>query len=363
MNDNVSTARVWLTKIVLKSKSQYLLFMVLVILAVGVAAFGLITNEATGFVWLIELVLLTTLVLTMLFARRHFSVNSNEPLPSIRRWASEIRQGDFSARLPKARSLPLEGLTDDINRLAEWLESLAEDQEAQLLAQQHQLDRQSGRVLRLEERSQLANELHDSLAQTLASLKIQVRVLDDTLRQDNESAVWREMERIQAALDNANTEVRDLVAHFRAPIDQSGVIPAIEKLISRFRVETDIEAVFQNYWPEIKLHREREKQVTRVVQECLNNVRRHSDANMVRVLLGVGSNSQLRVLVEDDGMGFNPEEVSGNDHFGVVIMTERAESIGGQLKLESESGEGTRVILEFPVTGPSKSNTQPGSSA
>ncbi len=132
-----------------------------------------------------------------------------EPLDSIRLWASEIRQGNFSARLPQTSKTKSEGLTDDINRLAEWLESLAEDQEAQILVQRSQLEQESGRVLRFEERTRLANELHDSLAQTLAGLKMQVRVLDDTLRQDNEAAIWQEMERIQAALDDANIHISE----------------------------------------------------------------------------------------------------------------------------------------------------------
>ena len=145
-----------------------------------------------------------------------------ESLDSIRLWASEIRQGNFSARLPQTAKTEAEGLTDDINRLAEWLESLAEDQEAQILVQQSQLEHESSRVLRFEERTRLANELHDSLAQTLASLKIQVRVLDDTIRQDNEAATWQEMETIQAVLDDANTELRDLITHFAHRLNDKG---------------------------------------------------------------------------------------------------------------------------------------------
>lgn len=282
---------------------------------------------------------------------------SRQPLPtdlegalfSIRRWASQIRQGDFSARLPETGNTAPEGLRDDINRLAEWLESLAEQQEAQLQAQQHQIERQSGQMLRLEERSQWANELHDSLAQTLASLKIQVRLLDDTLRQDNEAAVWREMEKIEATLDNANIELRSLITQFHAPIDRSGVISAVEKLISRFRQETDIEAVFQNQWPQVKLATDCEAHIVRIIQEALQNVRRHSQAHMVRVLLARGRNGEFRVLIEDDGIGFAPGTANGEDHFGLTVMADRANRIAGQLKVESESGEGTQVLLEFPA--------------
>ncbi|MEO1846268.1 MAG: histidine kinase, partial [Pseudomonadota bacterium] len=149
------------------------------------------------------------------------------PLLRVRLWASEIRQGDFSSRLQLSDPEAMSGLGEDINRLAEWLESLAHEREHELQAQRD----------RLEERAQLANELHDSLAQTLASLRFQVRVLDDTLRQDNELAVWQEMERIQGSLDEANVELRELIAHFRAPVSKHGLMPGIRKLLSRFRKE------------------------------------------------------------------------------------------------------------------------------
>lgn len=278
-----------------------------------------------------------------------------ESLDSIRAWASEIRQGNFSARLPQIPDTEPAGLTDDINRLAEWLESLAEDQEAQIQAKQSQLEHESGRVLRFEERTQLANELHDSLAQTLAGLKMQVRVLDDTLRQDNEAAIWQEMERIQAALDDANAELRDLIAHFRSPIDRQGIIPAIEKAVSRFRLQVGTDAILQNEWPDRVLESELESQVLRIVQESLHNARKHSQANLVRVLLTTGVRGQYRVVVEDDGIGFcadkTPAESSA--HFGLSIMRERADAIGADLRIESEPGEGTRVLLEFdaPVAG------------
>ncbi len=272
-----------------------------------------------------------------------------ESLQSIREWASEIRQGNFSARLQRRSDTETDSLTDDINRLAEWLESLAEDQEAQIQAQQSRLEHESGRVLRFEERTQLANELHDSLAQTLASLKMQVRVLDDTLRQDNEAAVWQEMERIQATLDDANTEVRDLIAHFRSPLDRQGVVPAIEKIVSRFRFQLGTQIVLQNEWHDSSFDPEIESQVLRIVQESLHNARKHSQANLVRVLLAYGPIGRYRVVVEDDGAGFVVTDKQPEDsrHFGLSIMRERAAAIDADLRVESEPGEGTTIFLEF----------------
>ena len=295
---------------------------------------------------MVPLGLLLVLLAMLLMDRR--GAAPHQALAQVRQWASEIRQGNFSARLPATSLTDTRELCDDINRLAEWLESLAADQEAQLQQQQSRLVRHSDRLLRFEDRSAIANELHDSLAQSLASLKMQVRVLDDTLRQDNEVAIWKEMENIQAGLDEANIELRELITYFRLPVDGNGVVSAIEKAVSRFRLTSSIEAVLQNHWPAVNLPVEYERQVLRIVQEGLANVRKHSGADIVRILLNQAHDAR-RVLIEDDGVGMSltPDEM--DNHFGLSIMQERAGSIGATLQLESEPGDGTRIILTLPI--------------
>jgi len=295
---------------------------------------------------MIPLVLLLVLLAMVLMGRRNTA--PHQALAQVRQWASEIRQGNFSARLPATNLTDTSELCDDINRLAEWLESLAADQEAQLQQQQSRLVRHSDRLLRFEDRSAIANELHDSLAQSLASLKMQVRVLDDTLRQDNEVAIWKEMENIQAGLDEANIELRELITYFRLPVDGNGVVSAIEKAVSRFRLTSSIEAVLQNHWPAVNLPVEYERQVLRIVQEGLANVRKHSGADMVRILLNQAHDAH-RVLIEDNGIGMSLTPAEMDNHFGLSIMQERAGSIGATLQLESEPGDGTRIILTLPI--------------
>jgi two-component system nitrate/nitrite sensor histidine kinase NarX len=94
-----------------------------------------------------------------------------------------------------------------------------------------------------------------------------------------------------------------------------------------------------------------EVQITRIVQEALSNIRRHSGAETVRILLGRSREGRLRVLIEDDGSGLSEPSPggAGNDHFGLAIMRERAAAIGAELCIESEPGEGTRVALELAV--------------
>lgn len=213
------------------------------------------------------------------------------------------------------------------------------------------LDEEANILSIMEERTRLANELHDSLAQSLASLRFQVRVLDETLHSGKESVLWQELEIIENSIDEAYTELRELIAHFRAPMDKRGLIPAIEQAIERFRRNSDIRAFLQLEWNDTKLPAEIEIQVLRIVQEALVNIRKHSEANAVRVLMRAERDKHYMVMIEDDGIGIQNKimESGPGEHLGLNILQERAARIGGDLKIETEPGEGTRITLRFPV--------------
>ena len=322
----------------LMSAALFEIFIILLLLAVS---FVNSNKEISLLPWLavLSFLLLANAIVLMVRVRRLLL----QPLWQLRNWASNIRQGDFSARLPLPECGIVGGLTDDINRLAEWLESLALERELELKTQRE----------RIEERTKLANELHDSLAQTLTSLKFQVRVLDDTLRQDSELAIWQEMERIESSIDEANVELRELISHFRSPIGRQGLMPGVNKLLSNLRKETGAEAVLQNKLGDLEINPEDEVQILRIIQEALANVRKHSRANMVRILFNSCGSKKLRLIIEDDGAGMSADDFNkdSDNHFGLSIMRERAEAIGAELSIESEPGEGTRVLLEYNVIG------------
>ncbi len=213
------------------------------------------------------------------------------------------------------------------------------------------LDEEANRLTIIEERTRIAHELHDSLAQTLASLRFQVRVLDETLHRGDESALWAELERIENSLDEAYSELRGLIDHFRAPNDRRGLMPAIEKVVERFRNESKIQIFLQREWSGPALPEDMEIQLLRIVQEALCNVRKHSKAHTVRVLMRAKDDGQYHVLVEDDGTGIEPRTTEGapGEHVGLSIMEERARRLGGKIRFESEPGEGTRIQLTFPT--------------
>ena len=211
-------------------------------------------------------------------------------------------------------------------------------------------DAEARRLAIMEERTNLAHELHDSLAQTLASLRFQVRMLDETLEQSAVDPQARgEAARIRSGLDQAHTEVRDLLDNFRAPLERRGLISALERLQERFRKETGIATFFQCDCRQLDLSASEETQILRIVQESLANIRKHADAHTVRILLRCRVPGQYTLLVEDDGQGFDSPERGGHpgEHIGLSIMQERARRLGCELRVESEPGEGTRVELYF----------------
>ena len=215
------------------------------------------------------------------------------------------------------------------------------------------------RLSLMEERNRLAHELHDSLAQTLASLRFQVRVLDETLRGGEESDVWHELEKIENNIDEAYLELRELITHFRAPIDKRGLIPAVEHLVERFQYQTEISIFLQKEWNVLHLPATIEVQALRIIQESLNNIKKHSQAHTVRVILRSDTQGDCSILIEDDGIGIKNipnSDVTLEDHLGLSIMHERAKRIGGTVKIESEPNEGTRILLHFGHTELPKQN-------
>ncbi len=212
------------------------------------------------------------------------------------------------------------------------------------------MDSEARQLSIMQERATLANELHDSLAQTLASLRFQVRVLDETLQQSGGFTGIPELEQVENSLDEAYSELRELIAHFRAPMDGRGLLPSIEALVNRFRNQTGIAIFLQSSeWKLDSLPPNTEMHVLRIVQESLANIRKHSHANNVRVMLRSDRDGNCQVLVEDDGIGIGVPVMGGHpgEHIGLSIMRERASSVGGELRIESEPGEGTSIELTF----------------
>ena len=200
------------------------------------------------------------------------------------------------------------------------------------------------------ERAAIAHELHDSLAQTLASLRMQADMFADSLA-GAASGAPAELARIQATLESANIELRELIAGFRAPVDGRDLRTALEEMTARYTAQSAMTVHLQIDGQLPELPAGPQLQVVRIVGEALANACAHSGGNLARVLVR-SDPASMRVLVEDDGEGFSmpARDAAPGEHIGLSVMQERARWLGGTLVIESEPGEGTRVSLAFPRT-------------
>jgi len=195
----------------------------------------------------------------------------------------------------------------------------------------------------LQERSRLAREIHDGLAQHLAFLKMRVA----WLQRSTAPVEKKSLQDIETVLETALAEARQAISTLRAEPSGTSTAEAICEYARQFAQLSDLAVTIDadDNVPEVTPRARVE--LLRVVQEALNNVRKHAHSTAVHVQLQRGADS-LVVCVQDDGSGFPPGQERGG-HFGLDIMTERAESIGGSLEVTSSPGTGTLICIRVPL--------------
>ena len=195
-----------------------------------------------------------------------------------------------------------------------------------------------------EERSMLAQELHDSIAQSLAFLKIQVKLLRDALAAGKEAAIGAAVDEIDAGVRESNSDVRELLIHFRTRTHTEDIERAIRSTLTKFEHQTSLSTNLTISGNGMPLPPEVQIQVLHVIQEALSNVRKHSQAS--GVVVEVEQEPRWRFRVRDDGSGFEFDDVFAREtHVGLRIMRERAERIGAMLEVRSAPAKGTEVTL------------------
>ncbi len=201
-----------------------------------------------------------------------------------------------------------------------------------------------------EERKRISHELHDD---TIQSLVVLSRELDELLSNDASvtEATRLKLEGLWHRIDEIVKEVRRLSQDLRpAALDQLGLLPAIEWLAANLKEYSGITANVKVIGQERRLSEEAAIAVFRICQEAFRNVWRHSKATEVDIQIEFEA-TKIKMTIEDNGKGFNIPGELGNmareGKLGLAGMQERAQLIGGKLKVDSRVGEGTRIILEL----------------
>ena len=201
-----------------------------------------------------------------------------------------------------------------------------------------------------EERNLLAQELHDSIAQALAFLNLQVQMLRDAIRKEKRDDVRVIVSEIEAGVQESYADVRELLTHFRTRVGQADLEHSLRGMLAKFEHQTGIATDLKVAGTGVTIAPDTQLQMAHVVHEALSNARKHSGCTRVDVELERGPT--YRLTVRDDGRGFDPrarDPASHDDHVGLRIMRERASRVGAALTVRSSPGAGTEVSLTLPV--------------
>jgi len=200
-----------------------------------------------------------------------------------------------------------------------------------------------------EERGMLARELHDSIAQSLAFMKIQLQLLKDARRGDKGDAAARLVDELELGLKECTADVRALLMNFRTRTDGDDLMPALQQTLHKFRLQSGLQTDLEVDGHGAPLPADVQVQLLHVVQEALANVRKHAQASQVQVRLTHQPHWQIDV--RDDGRGFDPAVDTPDDsHVGLRIMRERAAKVGAAVALDSQPGKGTLVRVSLPAS-------------
>lgn len=217
-------------------------------------------------------------------------------------------------------------------------------------AQRQMLEQQSA-LAALQEREQLARELHDSIGQVLGYAGLQTDTAGMLLEQGQTAETGLVLDRLASVLREAHADVRQQIMDLRAtPSPQAPFPDVVRQTLDGYAANYGIATALQvgDGPPDSPLAPEAQAQLYRILQEALTNIRRHSGARRVQVTLASGAD-KLEMTIADDGRGFDVDLApAGEGHFGLATMRERAAALGGSLKVASAPGSGTLVAVTIP---------------
>jgi len=198
------------------------------------------------------------------------------------------------------------------------------------------------------ERQRLSRQMHDGPAQALSNFILQTEIAMRLFDIDAAQAK-DELNSLKASAMGTFQKVRNFIFELRPMmLDDLGLVPTVRRYSDAFKEQTSLDVNVTVTGSEKRLETYLEVMLFRAIQELLGNAARHSQATQVKVLLDVGDD-RVRVSVEDNGKGFDPDVVQQGASLGLKLIRERAEMLGGTFELDSAVGRGTRISFAVPA--------------
>ncbi|WGE90219.1 nitrate/nitrite two-component system sensor histidine kinase NarQ [Actinobacillus arthritidis] len=211
-----------------------------------------------------------------------------------------------------------------------------------------QVQKQQQQLVLMEERSIIARELHDSLAQSLTFFKIQISLLkrNGETKQDwdKQKAILNDFER---ALNEAYSQLRELLSTFRLTIEEANLTHALERVLDSLRARTSAQIILHCKLPSQIFSAQQQVHALQIVREAVINAIKHANATQIEVIAETNSDGEQCLIVRDNGKGLE-SEIEPEGHYGLTIMKERATELNGEFSIKNRPEGGTEVMVILP---------------
>ena len=264
-------------------------------------------------------------------------------------WLVVLYSEDHPFLLPDEQNL-IDVIGDDLGK---WLEH--KQAEGRLLVEQELRVRDAAirefaahvERMREEDRKYIAREIHDELGQLLAALHLEISLLKsgEDPRNDKVESIRRNMSEL---VHKADQSVHNVAEHLRPASLGLGIVTALKKLTHEFKKHSGVSCILQLMDEPVHLDEDQTVAIFRIVQESLTNVARHAEASRVEINLWRSAND-LIVEVHDNGKGFDSDNATNKNSFGLLGMRERAAVLGGNIDITSSPQQGTEIRVRIPI--------------
>ena len=218
---------------------------------------------------------------------------------------------------------------------------------------QAQLIEQQQALATLQERERLARELHDNAGQLLGYVNLQAQAIRKLVQDGENAKAEAQLSRLANAAQEAHTDLRESIANLKVgSLEKWSFLGNLQQHLVTYQNTYAIgtELVIPGGLDINALKPGTSVQLFRVIQEALSNARKHGQAHFIRITFEQ-QDSRIRIVITDDGMGFNPQQIKTEPgkHFGLEFMSARMQQIGGSMQITSQPGTGAQVLLEAPL--------------
>ncbi len=303
------------------------------------------------------------------------------PLHALLAGIEQVEEGDLSVEMPIVNWDEIGSLTASFNSMVMHLRSLVTALEQRVTERTQELettnellhieikDREiaEARVIQqtrdlsaAEEREKMGRDLHDGFGQVLGFVNVQAQAAQTLLENNKSEAAKENLQRIVQVAQDAHIDLRHYILGLRdSAKSHRSFFGVLQESLRAFSQAWDIETIFSPSQHTLPIFPETvEDQLLHIIQEALVNIRKHAVAKRVEVLI-TSFSDEIVFIISDNGHGFVPQDAPGAEekHFGLRIMHERAEQVGGRLEIRSVIGQGTRVLIHIPRMLLSESKT------